>query len=100
MRFHRVVGDAFLVLDEGVPLLDEGIVGLVLDAHEVVPGGEMADQRLGIDAGQLFLADREGDHRNVGGGNTLVAQFLIERHVGVAVDGGNHGGLLTGGPNF
>ena len=65
VRFHRVVGDALGVLGEGLPLLDEVVVGRRLDRLEVVPGGEVADQRLGVDAGELFLADREGDDRNV-----------------------------------
>src|SRR5690606_25080883 len=34
---------------------------------------------------------------NVHGGNALVAQFLVERHVGIAIDGGDHRGLLAGG---
>ncbi|MDT4818495.1 hypothetical protein FQZ97_515890 [compost metagenome] len=57
----------------------------------------MADQRLGVDAAQFFLADREGHHRHVGGFQALVGQFLVERHVGVAVDGGDHRGLAAGG---
>ncbi len=69
----------------------------VIDALEVVPRGEVADQRLGVEAGQLFLADAERDHRDVGRLDALVAEFLVERHVGVAVDGGHHGGLLAGG---
>jgi hypothetical protein len=71
------------------------VVGRVLDRHEVVPGGQVAHQRLGVDAAQLFLTHREGDHRHVGGLQALVAQFLVEGHVGVAVDGGHHGRLLA-----
>ena len=33
----------------------------------------MAEQRLGIDAGEFFFADREGDDRNIGGLDALVA---------------------------
>ncbi len=56
----------------------------------------MSNQRFGIDACQFFLADRERDHRNVGGLDALIAEFLVERHVGVAVDGRDHRGLLAG----
>jgi hypothetical protein len=97
MGLHRVVGDGLVILLEGLPLLDEGLVLRRLDRLEVVPRGEMADQRLGVDAGQFFLADREGDDRDVGGLDALVAEFLVERHVGVAVDRRNHGRLLAGG---
>ena len=76
--------------------IDELGVGRRLDQLEVVPGGEMADQRLGVDAGEFFFADRERDDRNVGRLDALVAEFLVERHVGVAVDGRDHGGLLAG----
>ncbi len=56
----------------------------------------MADQRLGVDAGEFFFTDRERDHRNVGRLDALVAELLVEGNVGVAVDGGYHGGLLAG----
>jgi hypothetical protein len=46
----------------------------------------MADQRLGVEAGELFLTHRERDHRNVGRLDALVAEFLVEGNVGVAVD--------------
>src|SRR5690606_2922705 len=95
--FHRVIGDALLVLDEAVPVADELLVGRYIDAHEVVPGRQVADQRAGVDTGQLFFTHREGDDRNVFGGDLLVTQFLVERHVGIAVDGGDHSGFLAGG---
>ncbi len=57
----------------------------------------MADQRLGVDAGEFFFADRERHHRDVLGLHAAIAEFLVERNVGVAVDGGDHGGLLAGG---
>ena len=79
VRLHRVVGHALGVLDEVVPLLDEGVVRRVLHRLEVVPGGEMADQVLGVDAGQLFLADREGDDRDVGRLDAGIGQLLVER---------------------
>ncbi len=63
---HGIVGHGLVVLLEGLPGLDEGLVGRVLDRLEVVPGREVAEQRTGVDAGQLLLADREGDDRNVG----------------------------------
>ena len=96
VRFHRVVGRALRVLGVGLPVLDELLVGRRLDRLEVVPGGEMADQRLGVDAGELFLTDRERDHRNVGRLDALVAELLVEGNVGVAVDGRDHRGLLAG----
>ena len=55
----------------------------------------MAHQRLGVDAAQFFLAHRERHHRHVGGLQAGVAQFLVERHVGVAVDGGDDGSLAA-----
>ena len=75
-----------IFLGESLPLLDELLVRRSLDRFEVIPGGQMADQRLGVDAGKLFLADREGDDGDVRGLDSLVAQFLVEGHVGVAVD--------------
>ena len=57
----------------------------------------MAHQRFGIHAAQLFFAHRERYHRHVFGFEALVAQFLVERHVGVAVDGRDHRGLFTFG---
>src|SRR5690606_13651631 len=88
--FHGVVGDPILVLDEGLPGFDEGVVGVILDAHEVVPGRVVTDQGSGVDAGEFLLAHGEGDHGNIRGRNALVAQLHVERHVGVAVDGGHH----------
>jgi hypothetical protein len=57
-----------------MPFLNELLIALVLDRLEVVPGGEVAEQRLGVDAGKLFFADREGDDRNVGRLDALVAR--------------------------
>ncbi len=55
----------------------------------------MADQRSGVDTGQLFFTNGEGYNRDVFGGHALVTQFAVEGHVGVAVDGGDHGSLLA-----
>src|SRR3984893_10776369 len=96
VRLHRIVGGALRVLGVGLPVLDELLVGGGLDRLEVVPGGEMAEQRLGVDAGEFFLTHRERNHRNVGRLDALVAEFLVERNVGVAVDGRDHRGLLAG----
>ena len=60
----------------------------------------MADQRLGIDPPQLLLSDGERDHRDVGGLESLVAQLLVEGHVGVAVDGRNHRRVSGGAEGF
>ena len=98
--FHRVVGDALVVLGELLPVGDELLVLGRIDRLEVVPGGEVADQRRGVETGQFFLADREGDDRDVFGLDALVAEFLVERHVGVAVDGRDDGGLLAGRAEF
>ena len=57
----------------------------------------MADQRLGIHAAEFLFAHRERHHRHVGRLQAGVAQFLVERHVGVAVDGGDHRCLLAFG---
>ena len=101
--FHRVVGERLvfvardvLGLGIGCPLLGELVVGRVLDAHEVVPCGQVTDQRLGVHTAQLFFTHRESHHRHVFGLQARVAQFFVERHVGVAVDGGHHCGLATG----
>src|SRR5438552_13743241 len=96
VRFHRVVGSALRVLGVGLPVLDELLVSRRLDRLEVVPGGEMAEQRLGVDAGEFLFADRERNHRNIGRLDALVAKLLVEGNVGVAVDGRDYRGLLSG----
>ena len=80
---------------EGLPLLDEFGVRRRLDALEVVPGREVADERRGVDTGEFLLADRERDDRDVGRLHALVAEFLVEGHVGIAVDRRDDGGLLA-----
>jgi len=65
----------------------------VLHRHEVVPRGQVAEQRLGVDAAQFLFPDRERHHWHVGRFQPGVAQFLVERHIGIAVDGGDHRGL-------
>ncbi|MNF23590.1 hypothetical protein D3C84_41740 [compost metagenome] len=93
--FHRVVGHRFVgarqvvFLGVGFPVIDELLVHRVLDRFEVVPRRQVAHQWLGVDAAQFFFADRERHDRNVGGFQALVGQLFIERHVGVAVDGGD-----------
>src|SRR5207245_7752732 len=71
----------------------ERLVGGRVDALEVVPGRQMADERPGVNARELLLADRECDHRNVFRGDFLVPELLVERYVRVAVDRGDHSGL-------
>ena len=66
------------------------------DALEVVPRGEVADERLGVEPRQFLFADRERDHRDVFRRDLLVAELLVERHVGVAVDRRDDRGLLAG----
>ena len=99
-RFHRVVGDALGVLGVGAPLGDERLVLRRVDRLEVAPGREMPDQRLGVEAGEFLLADRERDDRNVGGFDALIAELLVERHIGVAIDGRDHRRLLAGRAEF
>ena len=96
VRFHRIVGRALRVLDVGLPLLDERLVRRRADALEVVPGRQVADERLGVEARELLFADREGDDRDVLGRDLLVAELLVERHVGVAVDRRDDRRLLAG----
>src|ERR1700730_3271987 len=93
VSFHRIVGGALRVLGVGLPRLDELLVLGRLDRLEVVPGGEMAEQRLGVDAGEFFFTDRERHDRNVGRLDALVAELLVEGHGGVAVDGGDPRGF-------
>jgi len=50
-----------------------------VDTFKIVPGGEVADERLGVDAGELFLTDRECNDGDIGGLDALVAEFLVER---------------------
>ena len=87
VRFHRIVEVRFGFLVYACHFLMNSVLAGLFDAHEVVPGGEMADQRLGVDAGELFFTHREGHDRNVFGRDLLVAELLVERHVGIAVDG-------------
>src|SRR3981189_2201674 len=82
VSFHRIVGHALWVLGVGLPRLDELLVLGRLDRLEVVPGGQMAEQRLGVDAGEVFFTDRECDHRNFGCLDALVTEFLVEWNVG------------------
>ena len=56
----------------------------------------MSDQRLGVETSEFFLTNREGDDRNVFGVDALVGEFLVKRHVGVAIDCRDNGRLLTG----
>jgi hypothetical protein len=86
-RFHRVVGDPLRILGIGMPLLDKGLVLRRVDRLEVGPPGEVPDQVLGVDAGELLLTHRIADGRDVGRLDALVGELLVERHVGVAVDG-------------
>ncbi len=94
-RFHRIIGDVVRLLRIGAPFRDERLVFRRIDRLEVAPRRQMTDERLGVDARQLLLADRERDHRDVGRLHALIAELLIERNVGVAVDRRNHRGLLA-----
>ncbi len=60
----------------------------------------MADERFGIDAREFFFTDGECDDRDIFGGDFLIAEFFVEGNVGVAVDGGDDGGFLTGRAEF
>ncbi|MNG79974.1 hypothetical protein D3C79_385990 [compost metagenome] len=101
--FHRVVGYGSGVVRQvvrlgvGFPFADELLVGWVIHRLEVVPGRQVAHQRFGVDAAQFFLTHREGDHRHVGRLDALIGQLFVERHVGVAVDGGDHRSFAAGG---
>ena len=99
--FHRIIGHDRVSVGDLVlhrPLfvhLHEGIVLRCLDAHEVVPGGQVANQRLGVDAAQFFFAHREGNDRHIGRLETCVTQLFVERHVRVTVDGRDHRSLAA-----
>ena len=101
--FHRVIGHGgisiwqLVGLGVSLPLGDEFLVHRVIHGFEVVPRGEVADQRLGVDTAQLFFTHGESDNRHVGGFNTLIRQLFVERNVGVAIDGGDHRSFATGG---
>ena len=93
--FHRVVGDSLVALLESLPLGDEVLVRRRVDRLEVVPRGKVAEQRLGVDAGEFFFTHRERDRRDVLRLDALVAELLVKRDVGVAVDRGHDRGLLA-----
>src|SRR5207247_1625395 len=54
------------------------------------------DQRIRVDAAELFLTHRERHDRDIGCLETRIAELLVERYVRVAVDRRNHRGLATG----
>ena len=97
---HRVIGDALLVLDERQPVIDKRLVLGGVIAHKIIPRGQMPHQRPGVNAGQFFLANREGHDRDVLGRDALIGELLVKRHIGVAVHGGHHGGLFAGRAEF
>ena len=55
----------------------------------------MAEQRLGVEAGEFFLTYGERHNGNISGLDALVAKFLVEGNVRVAIDGRHHRGLLA-----
>ena len=87
--FHRVVRDPSphvrqLVLDGvSLPLFDETLVLGRFDRHEVVPRGKVSDERLGVDATKLLLADRERDDGQARGLQALLAELAVKRLVRV-----------------
>ena len=76
-------------------LMNAAFAGVLIE-FEVVPRGEMADQRLGVEPGEFLFADRKRHHWDVGRLDALIAEFLVERNIGVAIDGGHHRRLLAG----
>jgi hypothetical protein len=64
---------------------------------KVIPGRHLPDQRGGIHAEQFALADGKG-HWNDGWVYLLGREFLVEKSVRIAVDGGYHGRLLSPPP--
>ena len=97
---HRIVGHGLLVGD--APLLRPLLVRLHplevlrrLERHEVVPRGQMADERLDVEGLQLHLGEAERHHRATVGGHALVGQLLEEGHVAVAVDRVDDGGVAA-----
>src|SRR2546428_454907 len=101
-RLHRIVGDA-LVTTGQVRLLRVRLEGLYellvvrgLDRLEVVPRREVADEGRGVHAAQLVLGDAVRHDRRVLRAQTLVREFLVERHVRVAVDRLEHAGAAAG----
>ncbi len=93
-RFHRIVGHDGIGVRQlvrfGVSAVisDKFFVFRVIHRLEVVPRGQVAHQRFGVDPAQFFFAHRERHHRHVGRLQPLVRQLFIERHVGIAVNGG------------
>ena len=99
--FHRIVGHGLVSarqvfsLGVGFPVGHKPLVDRVIHRLEVVPGGEVAHQRFGVDAAQFLFAHRERNHGYIGGFESLVGQLFIEGHVGVAIDRGDHGRLAA-----
>ena len=64
---------------------------------EVVPGGEVADQRSPVSRPASSSSPTENATTGMSVSlDALVAQFLVERHVGVTVDGRDHSRFLAG----
>src|SRR5882672_5322329 len=94
---HRIVGDALRAAGQAVLLavrlerLHERLVLGRVDRLEVVPRGQVADQRRRVHAAELVLGDRERDDRALLRRQALVGELFVERHVRVAVDRGDDG---------
>ena len=95
MRFHGVIGDTVFIFDELFPGIDEFFVFIRFNTHEIIPRSQMAHQWLGVETGKFFLTHGKGNNRNIFGGNTLVTQFLVERNIGIAINGGDYCCLFT-----
>ena len=97
VRHHRTRVRQLLRHRIRFPLLDEGCIHGVFDGFKVIPRRQVTKQGFGIDAAQLFLTHGKRDDGHIRGFQARIAQFLVERHVRVAIDGGNDGRLAARG---
>ena len=85
--FHWVVGDSSGVVGQifclGIcsPLGYKLSVHWILDRLEVVPGSQVAHERLGIDTTQLFFTNRESNNGYIRRLQAGIAELFVERHV-------------------
>src|SRR3954468_17160899 len=95
MRFHRIVSRPFWILDIGVPLIDERFVSRVTDALEIIPGGQMSNQRFRIESRHFLFTNGERNYWNVFRRDLLISELLVERNIGIAVDSRYNSRLLS-----
>ena len=97
VRLHGIVRHVVGVSRVGAPAAYECLVLGRFQRLEIVPGGEVANQRSSIDAHKLFLADGEGDNWYISSLHPLIRKLLVEGDICVAVDRRHDGRTLPAG---